>query len=88
MPTRITGLRSTASGRNGSSARRSHHTKASESASESASSATIVGESHGTRVPPEVSASRNTVAPATISTAPMRSSRCGRSWRGSRFIER
>ena len=48
----------------------------------------MVDDSQGTRVPPEVSAMRNRVAAAIMSAAPTRSSRCGRSWRGSSFIER
>jgi hypothetical protein len=46
----------------------------------------MVGDIHGTRVPPDVSAMRNRVAAAIINAAPTMSSWCGRSWRGSRFI--
>ena len=66
MPARITGLASTVSGRNGSGARRSHHTNASSQARASRDQREIVGESQGTRVPPEVSASSNRVAAAII----------------------
>ena len=47
----------------------------------------MVGDSQGTRVPPEVSAIRNKVAAAIIRAAPTMSSWCRRSWRGSSFIE-
>ncbi len=86
VPARMIGFRSTTSGRNGSGARLSHQTKARLSASETATSAKIVGDSQGTRVPPEVSAMRIKVAAAIISAAPTISSWCGRSWRGSRFM--
>src|SRR3979411_2976699 len=86
VPSRITGLRSTVSGRNGSGACLSHHTKARPNASEIAISTKMVDDIHGTRVPPDVSAMRNRVEAAIISAAPTISSRCGGSWRGQRLL--
>ena len=86
VPARITGFPSTVSGRKGSEASLSHHTNARLSPSETATSAKIVDDSHGTRVPPDVRAMRNMVAAEVISAAPITSSRWGRSWRGRRFI--
>jgi hypothetical protein len=74
VPERITGFRSTVSGRNGSRARSSHQTKARPSASEAAASVKIVGDIQGTRVPPEVSMMRKSVAAAIINVAPTMSS--------------
>ena len=47
----------------------------------------MVGEIQGTRVPPDVSASRKATDAAIIKVAPMRSSLCVRWWRGSRAME-
>ena len=85
-PAHITGLPSTVRGRKGSGTSLSHHTKARLSASEMPMRATMVDDVHGKRLPPDVSAISSMVAAATIRAAPIRSSWCGRSWRGSRFI--
>jgi hydrogenase maturation factor HypE len=74
VPSRITGFRSTVSGRNGSRASLSHHMKAKPSAREAAMRMRMVGDIHGTRAPPDVSAMRNRVAAAIISAAPTMSS--------------
>jgi hypothetical protein len=87
VPSRMTGLASTCSGRNGSGARLSHQANTTVSTIDSAIRPKIVGEIQGTRVPPEVSASKSATAAAIIKLAPMRSSLWARSWRGSRFIE-
>ena len=86
MPARMTGLPSTVRGRNGSGASRNHHTNAALRPSDVATSAKIVEESHGTRVPPDVSARSKLVAAAIMSAAPTMSSWCGHAWRGKRFI--
>src|ERR1700761_7192247 len=61
------------SGRNGSSAARAGQTKASASATEAPSIATMVGESQEKRLPPQVSTSMNTTAEAISSTPPAQS---------------
>jgi hypothetical protein len=87
VPSFITGLASTLSGRNGSGARLSHQPTATVSRIDAPISAKIVGESHGTRVPPVVSARRNSVAAAITSATPRKSSECLRPAAGSRFID-
>src|SRR3954470_10583776 len=87
VPTRITGLARTPSGRNGSSTRKSHQEKASVNAIEQSSNTRIVDDTQGMRVPPEVSTNRKATAPAIISVAPTISSRCERPCDGKRFID-
>ncbi len=87
VPRRITGLASTTSGRNGSGARRSHQANSKVSTMQAPTRPKMVGDSQGTRVPPEVSAKSSAVAAAVISPAPSMSSLCARSWRGSRFMD-
>ena len=85
VPQRITGLLSTVSGRNGSAARVSRQPNSSDSTNEAPISIRIGGDSHGSRVPPQVSASSSGMAEPIISPAPSTSSLWRRSWRGMRL---
>ena len=69
---------------NGSGARESRIANASHNNAEPRTSPRIVGEVHANRVPPQFIASISDSAAISISAAPVTSSLCGRSLRGSR----
>ena len=84
VPDATTGSVRIDSGRNGSGAVMSRTTNAAHRSAARPSGARTEAEPQAWPCPPQVSAKRKAIAPATISPAPARSSRCRRSWRGRR----